>query len=378
MIPGLDGLRAIAYLVVFFYHIDYLKFGWAGVQLFFVLSGFLITDILLRMKEILPIGEYFKKFYLRRFLRIFPLYYFFLFLMLGVSAWFISVSYRPFMMSTLQDQLPYAFIYVYNFYIAYREYLPSPFLDHLWSLSVEEQFYLAWPLLIFLTKEKWLKKIFLAGIVAGPLFRVALFVANDMGFSRYLQDSFPGALYALPFTHLDAFAFGAYISRFAFPHAGKQLVLLGLLLPAAGLLSYYLDTGEAGTWSSLGFLVALPNGYQFLWAYTFINYWFALLIYCVVKERLFVRFLEFPPLRYLGKISYGLYVYHLPVIWFSVRVRDLEGMEATPRLPLYFLAFVVTILISSISYHIFEAPLIRLKDRVAAYARDGERTPSMR
>jgi peptidoglycan/LPS O-acetylase OafA/YrhL len=102
------------------------------------------------------------------------------------------------------------------------------------------------------------------------------------------------------------------------------------------------------------------------------------LIYCVVKERLFVRFLELPPLRYLGKISYGLYVYHLPVIWFSVRVRDLEGMESTPRLPLYFLAFVATVVISSVSYHLLESPLIRLKDRVAAYARDGEETPSMR
>jgi peptidoglycan/LPS O-acetylase OafA/YrhL len=253
-----------------------------------------------------------------------------------------------------------------------------PFFDHLWSLSVEEQFYLVWPLLIFLTPERWLKRVFLAGIIAGPAFRVALFIAGNTGLSVYLRAPLAEFLYPLPFTHVDAFAFGAFISRFSIPHARKQLVLLGLLLPAAGLLSYHLGTGEAGTWSSLGFLVALPNGYQFLWAYTFINYWFALLIYCVVKERLFVRFLELPPLRYLGKISYGLYVYHLPVIWFSVRVRDLEGMESTPRLPLYFLAFVATVVISSVSYHLLESPLIRLKDRVAAYARDGEETPSMR
>jgi len=378
MIPGLDGLRAVAYLIVFFYHVNYLKFGWVGVQLFFVLSGFLITDILLGMKETLPIEGYFKKFYIRRILRIFPLYYFFLFLMLGISAWLIFIDYRSFLMSTLQEQLPYAFIYIYNFYTAYGEHVPSPFLDHLWSLSVEEQFYLAWPLLIFLVNEKNLKKVFLAGIIAGPLFRVLFFLANDMGLSSYLQDSFPSALYVLPFTHLDAFAFGAYISRFSISHARRMLVLLGLFLPAAGFLSYYFETGEMAALDSLGYLVSMPYGYQYLWAYSLINFWFTLLIYCVVKERLFVRFLELPPLRYLGKISYGLYVYHLPMIWFSVRVRDLAGMEATPRPPLYFLAFVATILISSISYHVLEAPLIRLKDRVAAYSRKGERHPSMR
>ena len=76
MIPGLDGLRGIAFLLVFALHTDYLQVGWVGVQFFFVLSGFLITGILLDMKKSLPPREYFFKFYGRRFLRIFPLYYF--------------------------------------------------------------------------------------------------------------------------------------------------------------------------------------------------------------------------------------------------------------------------------------------------------------
>src|SRR3990172_1921126 len=80
MMAGLDGLRAVAFLIVFFFHTRNLPFGWLGVQLFFVLSGFLITDILLRMKENLPRREFFTKFYGRRFLRIFPLYYFYLLL----------------------------------------------------------------------------------------------------------------------------------------------------------------------------------------------------------------------------------------------------------------------------------------------------------
>ena len=95
MIPGLDGLRGIAFLLVFALHTDYLQVGWVGVQLFFVLSGFLITGILLDMKKSLPPREYFSKFYGRRFLRIFPLYYFYLLLMTGVVFWLIAIAYRP-------------------------------------------------------------------------------------------------------------------------------------------------------------------------------------------------------------------------------------------------------------------------------------------
>ena len=88
MIPGIDGLRAIAILAVLAFHVNGFEFGfgWLGVQFFFVLSGFLITGILLRMKETLPVKQYFYKFYGRRFLRIFPLYYFYL-LVLTIALW---------------------------------------------------------------------------------------------------------------------------------------------------------------------------------------------------------------------------------------------------------------------------------------------------
>src|SRR5574339_1073189 len=104
MIPGLDGLRAIAFLLVFAFHTDYLQIGWIGVQFFFVLSGFLITGILLDMKKSLPPRDYFFKFYGRRFLRIFPLYYFYLLLMIGVATWLLSISYRPGVMKIFLEQ----------------------------------------------------------------------------------------------------------------------------------------------------------------------------------------------------------------------------------------------------------------------------------
>ena len=95
MIAGLDGLRAVAFLIVFFFHTRNLPFGWLGVQLFFVLSGFLITDILLRMKEKLPRREFFTKFYGRRFLRIFPLYYFYLALLVALIFLLPALDLKP-------------------------------------------------------------------------------------------------------------------------------------------------------------------------------------------------------------------------------------------------------------------------------------------
>ena len=161
MIPGLDGLRAIAFLLVFAFHTDYLQFGWVGVSLFFVLSGFLITGILLEMKNSLATRDYFFKFYGRRFLRIFPLYYFYLILMTVLALWLISISYRPLYMQIFLDQVWYAVFYVYDFFFGtiYSEF--TFFLDHFWSLSVEEQFYIFWPLLILLVPEKSRKKLFL-------------------------------------------------------------------------------------------------------------------------------------------------------------------------------------------------------------------------
>src|SRR5574342_405535 len=175
MIPGLDGLRAIAFLLVFALHTDYLQVGWVGVQFFFVLSGFLITGILLDMKKSLQPREYFAKFYGRRFLRIFPLYYFYLLLMSGIAIWLISIAYRPNYMKLFLDQVRYAVFYVYDFFFATNIVKNSHFLDHFWSLSVEEQFYIFWPLLILLVPEKSLKKLFLGFVILGPLLRLALF-----------------------------------------------------------------------------------------------------------------------------------------------------------------------------------------------------------
>ena len=120
MIPGLDGLRAIAFLLVFALHTGYLEVGWVGVSLFFVLSGFLITGILLDMKKALESREYYFKFYGRRFLRIFPLYYFYLLIVVLLTSWLITIPYRPIYMQTALDQVKYAVVYLYDFFLQQR------------------------------------------------------------------------------------------------------------------------------------------------------------------------------------------------------------------------------------------------------------------
>ncbi|MDD2922715.1 MAG: acyltransferase [Anaerolineales bacterium] len=367
MIPGLDGLRAVAFLVLFGLHTDYLQFGWMGVQLFFVLSGYLITDILLRMKRNLPAKEYFLKFYGRRFFRIFPLYYFYIFLMLGITTWLISVSYKPNIMRVFADQIWYAIFYVYDFFSAYSGFVSSQFLTHLWSLSVEEQFYIFWPLLIFLVPEKSLKKLFLAGIIAGPIFRIALFLIHQFGFIPF-RDPAALAMYPLPFSHVDAFAFGAYITRFSIPNARKQLTYLGFAIPVIGFATQYAATGSIEPISALGYPVTMPDGYQFIWAYTLLNYWFAVLIYCVIHEKKSFQFLEWSPLQYLGKISYGLYIYHFPIIWFAGRIRDLDVSEKIVPPLILLLSFLGTVAVASISYFVIEKPFLNLKDRFVSYS----------
>ena len=363
MIPGLDGLRAIAFLLVFALHTEYIQIGWVGVSLFFILSGCLITSILLEMKKNLSSKEYFIKFYGRRFLRIFPLYYFYLLGIGLLTSWLISIPYHPNDMQIVLDQIWYAVGFVYDFFFTTAAFQPSRFLDHFWSLSVEEQFYIFWPVLILLAPEKCLRKLFLSFIVLGPVFRLVYYFLHTSGVFGFLVAEPPLAIYSLPFSHMDAFAFGAYINCFSLSKAKQQFYWLAALILTIGFASQYIATGGVGKLLAFGYPLRLPYGYQFIWGYTLLNYFFAILIYGVVQEGWLTRSLEWHPLRYLGKISYGLYVYHFPIVWFSGRIAEL-GVAPPLLQPLSALiALSATILIASMSFYFIERPIINLKDR---------------
>ena len=135
-IPALDGLRGVAVLLVMLYHANLLASGWVGVQLFFVLSGFLITRVLLQARSGTSAARASLHFYLRRALRIFPAY--FLYLLAGLALAAVS----PWGLSADAPGFWPAMIFVYNWYRAWAPSADLRWLDHLWSLSVEEQLYL--------------------------------------------------------------------------------------------------------------------------------------------------------------------------------------------------------------------------------------------
>lgn len=363
MILGLDGLRAIAFLLVFFFHTDYFEFGWVGVQLFFVLSGFLITGILIKMKQDLSTWDYFIKFYGRRLLRIFPLYYFYLLLMLGITTFFISIGYKINVMGLFQEQLPYALGYIYNFHYASVEYKHLYFLVHFWSLSVEEQFYIFWPLIIFLSPVRARRGVFVGIVLFGPVFRILITLAYKYSLLPFLNETLPMGLYPLTLNHIDAFALGAFIACFPIPKAKLQVIILTFLLPISAFLWQYLALGKIESFGSLGFQFIIPVNYQFIWGYSILNYYFAVLIYAVAYEGLGTNLLENKALKYLGRISYGLYVYHNGVIWFTNRIRDLGIQDPLAKPVSTLLAFVITLALAALTYKFIEKPFLGLKDR---------------
>ncbi len=176
MSKGLTSFRALAFFSVFLFHSNKIigaNSGYLGVLAFFVLSGFLLTPILVNMKSSLNKKDFFVHFYGRRALRIFPLYFFYLILVSSIAHWAISrYGYaQTIPLSRFMEQLPWLLTYTYDFFPATTGYAFTAFAGHFWSLAVEEQFYLLWPLAIFLIPTRHLKKFLLLVIVIGPLLR---------------------------------------------------------------------------------------------------------------------------------------------------------------------------------------------------------------
>src|ERR1041384_1331779 len=165
-VAGLDGLRGLAMLMVIAIHLNLLGVGWVGLSSFFVLSGFLITRILFDdLEGTASLGEGLKRFYIRRTLRVFPIYYLYLFVLLALG-FFVPVVHQQ-----TSGELPYAFAYIYNLFLATDRHHGTHLLDHLWSLSVEEQFYLLWPFVVYLVGRKRLPWVLGAILVATPPIR---------------------------------------------------------------------------------------------------------------------------------------------------------------------------------------------------------------
>ena len=345
--PQLDALRAFAVSAVLIHHLFPMAHavigglgGFIGVKLFFVLSGFLITRILLDGRTAAAaVGPWrvARQFYIRRSLRIFPLYYFVIALGLLVG------------LPAVREELWWLVTYTFNFRVALTGSWPRD-ISHFWTLAVEEQFYLVWPWVILLLPRRCLAPVTIAIILIGPAYRL---LALQLGFNGV-------AFYAATFSSFDALGGGALLAILsgANASAGVQRVCRSYLLPIGLALFAILQLGDK--LSVLGhslYLVFIDS------AIVLVSVW---LISGAASgfTGIVGRVLDFGPLRYCGRISYGLYVYHL--LLYDI-VYDLGvSLGATWQYGGYFagaVALVATLIVAALSWHLMERPINGLKDR---------------
>lgn len=363
-IKSLDGVRAIAIILVMTYHADITHFGWMGVQLFFVLSGFLITGILWKEKTREGgLGFKLKKFWVRRSLRIFPLYFGYILAITGSYLLFQFPSY-------FEMYAPYLYTYTVNFTRLLPNWEGNPLFTHLWSLSIEEQFYLIFPLFIFLTPKAWVKRILIAVILLAPVFR--WWLAEHYYALGYSEEVVSNAVNFHTVSHLDAFSTGGLIPVFALYNRVKYPMrvfgIISLIGFSIGAWSFFTAPGTGQYLLDLGFNHWHTGNFQHVWLYTVINFISASLLLLLVNEyylhklSLPRKWLENRWMVNIGRVSYGMYLFHwIILVYIFARIYKPEtlGMKV-----LYFIPYLIAVyLFSELSYRLFEVHFIKMKDR---------------
>jgi peptidoglycan/LPS O-acetylase OafA/YrhL len=360
--PALDGIRALAVTMVFATHygggahgglglniFNELRLrGWMGVDLFFVLSGFLITGILYDTRTD---SRFFQRFFVRRSVRIFPVFYLLVAIVLLLTPFF-KYEWRFAHLSFLLYVGNIWGSFDYSLYRIVSATHPTGnlFLGHLWSLCVEEQFYLLWPFVIWMVRDR----IRLLWIAAGLSVLSLLFRAGLIVFSS--ANSFELASHTLP-GRMDALVIGAILalllrgdSSAGLQRACKWVFLVaGALVAAISILSPAIDS----PW-------LLTIGY------TLIGIASAGLIGTTLRSGSpSFRLFNLRPLRILGKYSYGFYVYHLVwvVAWwhFEIVLGTWLHSRVLGGVLMDVLNFCVTFMVAKLSYDLFEVRFLRLK-----------------
>ena len=371
-LPALDGLRGVAVLLVILYHSlgeirtasvgDLFQAGWAGVDLFFVLSGFLITRILLQTRER---GAYFRTFYVRRALRIWPLYFLLLAFAFGVMGRLLPA------MAFDSERYPWTIYALYLQNLWLPDFGPAP-LNVTWSLAIEEQFYLVWPLLVFFLRPGQLRVLLWACVLLSP---VARYAALREGISPYL-------VYTFPLFRLDGLALGGLLAVGVVDgqHTAERLERWGqrlaapALLTAFGLVTVFFNRGHSIHMPEALVGAGGPHFRTLLVAgvYTLWTAGFASLLGWVLTGRVrgLDAVLQWRPLRFMGEVSYGLYLFHALVFpvgaYYSRPVfhRLIPSSVVATTLSMLF-EYAVLLALTVVSWRFFERPLLRLKDRFA-------------
>jgi peptidoglycan/LPS O-acetylase OafA/YrhL len=374
-VPALDGLRGVAILAVMLFHlITACGYGsdawvtrkiigfavnlWSGVDLFFVLSGFLITGILLRVRDQ---PSYFRNFYVRRSLRIFPLYFAALIVIFVVLPYFVAID-TPGVRRVYHAQ---GWLWAYSEDVAilvHNEDFFDPdwlWVGHFWSLAVEEHFYLLWPLVVYFCRRRTLVIFSSFLIVATPLIRgLMLFRHLDMAM-----------IYTQTFSRTDELALGGLLAVFA-----ERLNY--------GELARYARLAVAGSVAYLILAMVIQRGPLWWGHWTALGPGFSALALGAAGLVVFAlspvgnplsRLLEGRVLSAFGKYSYGLYVLHVPLQPLFMRLfppaqigalasgLGHTGSRLVGLLGFTALAGSVTLVLAVLSFHLFEQPFLQLK-----------------
>ncbi len=317
-----------------------IPFGY-GVDLFFVLSGFLITSILFKIKDDTVHSRFhdLKNFYVRRSLKIFPIYY--------LTLIFLTLI----QFQNYKEVNPWVFTYTTNIWIA----LEKPYLgsyNHLWSLAVEEQFYLLWPVLILWASYKNIKPLIVLVIIASIIFKIGLY--------NYSGQWVP-AINASPFGCMDSLGLGALLAYFLnFQKSFYEKFILNKWIFLGVFIIYFLA-------------IMVPVFPETKWIPDiFSNTLFSLLAFFILAPAatdryngIVKRVLENKIIIHLGKISYGLYLYHFFMPDFFNYLNSIGlflGNTDNFRVAFYFVA---CLLFSEISWFLIERPVLKLKNRFA-------------
>lgn len=355
---ALDGLRGVAIVLVLLHGFDVIQpsgifghalddlldLGWIGVQLFFVLSGFLITGILLDTRQA---SGYYRSFFKRRFLRIFPLYYGVLIVAFVLLPWLVGP------IDGSEHQL-WLWIYVANFTEPFGASVPA--FPHFWSLCVEEQFYLLWPLLVRQLGRRGV--IVLSGILMLVAMASRIYVRHHLG-----EPIGHEAAYSFTPCRMDALAIGALVAALLRGGGGATRIAerrpglvasIGLLVLLSGAAAAHLQR-----------IGAMMQAF----GYTVIAVGFALLLVgALSRSGLAARLLAWRPLRHCGIYSYGMYVFYAPLHLF-VGLPLLAKFAVVPTLAealaYEVIAIAVTFALGALSWHAYERHFLALKARLA-------------
>jgi peptidoglycan/LPS O-acetylase OafA/YrhL len=384
-IKPFDGLRGFGALMILIYHwpfdLIHIDHGWEFMQMFFVMSGYLITRVLIEDKEKYPFTKYALLFYKKRVLRLFPLYFVYLAFAFLITYLFANYPIIKYLTGDLYRNAIYLFTYTYNFssivnFFKSIDYTASPLTIHLWTLSLEEQFYLVFPFLIYFLNKRNLQIFVVSAIILAPILRV-------LSYQWYMQINPKDVVWVaqnitrLPYLQMDSLAFGAALAIFNFDRIKfpirwftvVTLLVIGIYLSNMAFVKFVEGTSFYEiTFARKATEYWITHNYLFSYIFTLVNFWCMITLLCLVRGHRFRGILENKVLVFLGKHSYGVYLMHLPLLFvyvtFIVKKIGNDRVNNNPFLELFLFSifFIMIFGLAHLSFKYFESYFLKFKN----------------